>query len=71
VVRWVVISLVVLAWLVALAIAFLVARLIGQAAERRGRSKRVFLWVSFLLFPIGALICVLIVLGTERPAPKA
>jgi hypothetical protein len=70
VVRWIAISLMVLALVVALAVAVLVARVISQAAKRRGRSRRVFFWVSFVFFPIGALICWLIVLGSERPHPK-
>jgi NADH:ubiquinone oxidoreductase subunit 6 (subunit J) len=69
-VRWIVIFLMVIAVLVVFTVAVLLARLIGQAAEQRGRNGRIFFWVSFLLFPIGALICWLLVLATARPETR-
>lgn len=64
-VRWIVIVLAVLVLVAYFTVAVFIARLLGRAAERRGRSQRVFSWVSFLLFPIGAVIAWLVPLGSR------
>jgi glycerol uptake facilitator-like aquaporin len=45
----------------------LISRLIGKAAERKGRSKWTFFWISFLLFPLGALVMGIIVATIAPP----
>lgn len=42
--------------------------LIGKAAERKGRSKWAFFWISLLLFPLGTLVMGIIV-ATIAPPP--
>jgi MFS family permease len=69
-VRWIVIVLAVLALVAYFSVAVLIARLLGRAADRKGRSQRAFFWVSFLLFPIGTVIAWLVLLGSKSPESK-
>lgn len=57
----------VLAFVAYFAVAVLIARLLGEAANRRGRSQRAFFWVSFLLFPLGPLIAWLVLQNSRAP----
>jgi glycerol uptake facilitator-like aquaporin len=46
--------------------------LIGRAAEKKGRSKWSFFWISLLLFPLGAIVMGIIVATIASPnAPPA
>lgn len=56
--------------LVFLAAAIVISLLIGRAAERKGRSRLAFFWISFLLFPLGAIIMGIIVATLANPDPK-
>ena len=69
-VRWIVIVIAVLALVAYFVVALLIARLLGKAANLKGRSQRVFFWVSFLLFPIGTLVAWLVLLGSGAPESK-
>jgi MFS family permease len=53
--------------IVFLAAAIVISLLIGRAAERKGRSKLAFFWISFLLFPLGAIIMGIIVATLAPP----
>lgn len=57
----------VLALVAYFAVAVLIARLLGEAANRRGRSQRAFFWVSFLLFPLGSPIAWLVLQNSRAP----
>ena len=57
-------------FLVFLAAAIVISLLIGRAAERKGRSKLAFFWISFLLFPLGAINMGNIVATLANPDPK-
>jgi hypothetical protein len=41
---------------------------VGKAAERKGRSRRSFFWLSLVLSPIGPLLMAIIV-ATMAPPP--
>ena len=44
--------------------------LIGKAAERKGRSKWSFFWISLLLFPLGTLVMGIIVATIAPPQTR-
>jgi biotin transporter BioY len=44
-----------------------VSWLIGKAAERKGRSKWSFFWISLLFFPLGTLVMGIIVATIAPP----
>lgn len=44
-----------------LLIAVLVSWAIAGGAQRKGKSRQLFFWLSFLLFPIGAVVMGIIV----------
>ena len=47
-----------------------VSSLISKAAAKKGRSKRAFFWLSFLLWPLGAIVMGIITASVAgRPAP--
>lgn len=55
-------------FLVGIALSILVSLAIGRAAERKNRSKWAFFWISFLLFPLGAIVMGIIVATIAPPA---
>lgn len=42
-------------------VAIVISRQVGKAAERKGRNRRTFFWLSLLLFPSGTLIVGIVV----------
>lgn len=55
---------------VIVAVAIAVSLAIGKAAERKGRSRWAFFWISFLLFPLGAIVMGIIVATLADPEPR-
>lgn len=54
--------------LIILGIAIGISLLIGNAAERKGRSKWAFFWLSLLLAPLGTIVMAIIA-ATIAPLP--
>lgn len=47
-----------------------ISLLIGRAAERKGRSKWAFFWISFLLAPLGMIVMGIIVATISPAGPQ-
>jgi hypothetical protein len=52
-------------------IAVLISWAIAGSAQRKGKSRLVFFWVSFLLFPIGAVVMGIIVATANPTQPSS
>lgn len=50
-------------------IAVLVSWAIAGGAQRKGKSRQLFFWVSFLLFPIGAVVMGILVATAPSNGP--